>query len=100
MLARGAQKHQALMVEHMTSTNPAFVQQLGMAQHAFARQGDSVAATTKAYGVLYQTLDNQAHLWAFVDNFRFFCLMALSCIPLVFLFKRVPPRPAQKGAAH
>jgi DHA2 family multidrug resistance protein len=99
MLARGAQKHQALMVEHMTSTDHAFVQQFDVAQHAFTRQGDPVAAATKAYGVLYQTLDNQAHLWAFVDNFRFFCLMALSCIPLVFLFKPVS-RPPPKGAAH
>lgn len=99
MLARGAQKHQALMVEHMTSTDRPFVQQLGMAQHAFARQGDPVAATTRAYDVLYQTLDSQAHLWSFVDNFRFFSFMALSCIPLVFLFKRVS-RPAARPSAH
>ena len=99
MLARGAQKHQALMVEHMTPTDPAFTQQLGAAQHAFARNGDPVAATSQAYSVLYQTLDSQAHLWAFVDNFRLFCLMALGCIPLVFLFKRVV-RPAARPTGH
>ena len=39
--------------------------------------------------MIYQTLDQQAHLWAFVDNFRLFGLLALGCIPLIFLFKRV-----------
>jgi DHA2 family multidrug resistance protein len=99
MLARGAQKHEALMVEHMTSTDPGFTQQLALAKHALARQTDPVTATDQAYSVLYQTLDAQAHLWAFVDNFRFFCLLALACIPLVFLFKRVS-RPAARPAAH
>jgi MFS transporter, DHA2 family, multidrug resistance protein len=99
MLARGAQKHQALMVGHMTATDPAFVQQFNSAQHAFAQQADPVLATSRAYNILYQTLDAQAHLWAFVDNFRFFCLMSLCSIPLVFLFKKVS-RPAARPPAH
>jgi MFS transporter, DHA2 family, multidrug resistance protein len=98
MLARGAQKHQALMVEHMTATDPGFTRQLSLAQHALERQSDPVTATGQAYTVLYQTLDAQAHVWAFVDNFRFFCLLAIACIPLVFLFKRVSRPPAKAGA--
>jgi MFS transporter, DHA2 family, multidrug resistance protein len=99
MLARGAQKHQALMVEHMTSTDPAFTQQLNAAQHALARQTDPVTATSQAYSMLYSTLDAQAHLWAFVDNFHIFCLLSLASMPLVFLFKKVQ-RPTAKVAAH
>ncbi|HEX3627704.1 MAG TPA: DHA2 family efflux MFS transporter permease subunit [Verrucomicrobiae bacterium] len=99
MLARGAQKHQALMVEHMTSTDPGFTQQLSAAQHALARQTDPVTATGQAYSLLYQTLDAQAHLWAFVDNFRFFCLLSLACVPIIFLFKRVI-RPPARAPAH
>ncbi len=99
MLARGAQKHQALLVGHMTATDPAFVQQFNAAEHAFAHQANPVLATGEAYSVLYQTLDAQAHLWAFVDNFRFFCFLALASIPLVFLFKKVT-RPPPKAAAH
>jgi DHA2 family multidrug resistance protein len=99
MLARGAQKHQALMVGHMTATDPAFRQQFDAAQHALARQTDIVTATTRAYDILYQILNSEANLWAFVDNFRFFCLMALGCIPFVFFFKRVV-RPTARPAAH
>ncbi|HTV40120.1 MAG TPA: DHA2 family efflux MFS transporter permease subunit [Candidatus Sulfotelmatobacter sp.] len=99
MLARGAQKHQALMVEHMTPTDPGFTRQLALAQHALERQSDPVTATGQTYTILYQTLDAQAHVWAFVDNFRLFCLMAIACIPFVFLFKRVS-RPPAKTSAH
>jgi DHA2 family multidrug resistance protein len=100
MLARGAQKHEALMVEHMTATDPGYTQQLNSAQHALARQADPVTAMHQAYGVLYQTLDSQAHVWAFVDNFRLFCLMTLCCIPFVFLFKKVQRPAAARPAAH
>jgi DHA2 family multidrug resistance protein len=89
MLARGAQAHQALMVGHLTPTDPVFRQQLAAAQHALARHTDIVTAKTQAYSMIYQTLDHQAHLWAFVDNFRLFGLLALAGIPLIFLFKRV-----------
>ncbi len=99
MLARGAQKHEALMVSHLTPTDPAFVQQLAAARHALSRQADPVTAAHQAYSIIYQTLDDQARVWAFVDNFRLFCLLALGCIPLIFLFKRVS-RPAAKVSAH
>src|SRR5208283_2561030 len=42
MLARGAQTHQALMVGHLTPTDPVFMQRLAAAQHALARHGDPV----------------------------------------------------------
>lgn len=44
------------------------------------------AAQHQAYGLMYQMLQQQASLWAYIDEFR---LMALACavlVPLVFLF--------------
>ena len=41
-------------------------------------------------------LNQQAHLWAFVDTFRMFGLMVLCCIPLIFLFKRVKHAPVRQ----
>jgi hypothetical protein len=49
--------------------------------------------------MIYSTLDHQAHLWAFVDNFRLFGLLALAGIPLIFLFKRVQPSKKPVAAA-
>jgi DHA2 family multidrug resistance protein len=89
MLARGAQAHQALMVGNLTATDAAFRQQFAAAKRVLGHQTDPVTATRQAYNAVYSLLDQQAHLWAFVDNFYLFGLLALAGIPLVFLFKRV-----------
>ena len=53
-----------------------------------------MTATRQAYSAMYSLLDQQAHLWAFVDNFFLFGVLALSGIPLIFLFKRASIRQA------
>lgn len=88
MLARGAQTHQALMVGHLTAADPAFAQQFSAAKKMLSQQTDPVTATHQAYQSVYSLLDQQAHLWAFVDNFYLFGCLALTCIPLVFFLKR------------
>src|SRR5271169_2970861 len=100
MLARGAQTHQALMVGHLTATDPAFAQQLAAAKSVLGNQTDPVTATRQAYNAVYSLLDQQAHLWAFVDNFYLFGLLALAGIPLVFLFKRITTVKKPVAAAH
>jgi DHA2 family multidrug resistance protein len=96
MIQRGAQTHQALMVGHLTPIDPAFTGRLNILEHTLARHADTVTAANQAYGLVYQTLDRQAHLWAFADNFRLFGWLALGCIPLIFQFKRIKRR---KGPA-
>jgi DHA2 family multidrug resistance protein len=101
MLARGAQVHQALMVGHLTPTDPAYGQRFAAAKELLSRHTDPVTATRQAYGAVYSLLDQQAHLWAYVDNFFLFGVLALCGIPLIFLFKRVQylKKPAP-GAGH
>jgi DHA2 family multidrug resistance protein len=89
LVARGAQAHQALMVGHLTPADPGFVRQLHAAQAMLALHSDPVTAADQAYALFYNLLNQQAHLWAFVDTFRVFGLMVLCCLPLIFLFKRV-----------
>jgi DHA2 family multidrug resistance protein len=100
LVARGAQAHQALMVGHLTPTDPVFAQRLAAAQHALAQQTDPVTASHQAYGLIYGTLNAQAHLWAFVDTFRIFGLMVLCCLPLILLFKRVRRAPVKSVVVH
>jgi len=100
MLARGAQTHQALMVGHLTPTDPAFTQRLAAAKQLLSHQADPVTATQQAYSAVYSLLDQQAHLWAFVDNFYLFGLLALAGVPLVFLFKKIKRPPARPMEAH
>jgi DHA2 family multidrug resistance protein len=98
MLARGAQAHQALMVGHLTPTDPAFAARFAAAKNMLSQHTDPVTAARQAYSAVYSLLDQQAHLWAFVDNFFLFGLLSLAGIPLVFLFKR-PRQPAKPPAA-
>jgi DHA2 family multidrug resistance protein len=100
MLARGAQVHQALMVGHLAPDNPAFAQRLAAAKKVLGAHTDPVTATRQAYNAVYSLLDQQAHLWAFVDNFYLFGLLALAGIPLIFLFRRVTYAKKAAAAAH
>jgi DHA2 family multidrug resistance protein len=98
MLARGAQTHQALMVGHLTPTDPAYREQFNAAKSVLGQHTDPATATMQAYNAVYSLLDQQAHLWAYVDNFFVFGILALCGIPLVFFFKR-PQYMNQKPAA-
>ena len=95
-IARKTQEHQDLMVGSLSPTNPAFVHTLDAAKNALARQTDPVTALHQSYAMISTTLESQAHLWAFIDNFRMFSLLAFSGIPLIWLFRRVKRAPAQK----
>jgi DHA2 family multidrug resistance protein len=97
MIARRAQVHQALMVGHLTPTDPAFTARLAAAQHALAQQTDPVTAAHRAYAAIYSLLNAQAQLWAFVDTFRIFGALLLCCVPLIFLFRRVKHSPVRQA---
>ncbi|HZI31708.1 MAG TPA: MFS transporter, partial [Candidatus Binatia bacterium] len=100
MLARGAQIHQAYMVSHLTPTDRPFIQHLAAAKEMLSRHADPVTATHQAYAAIYAVLDQQAHLWAYVDNFRVFGLAALVALPMIFLLKRVVLPAKAVKAAH
>ncbi|MDB6020070.1 MAG: family multidrug resistance protein [Pedosphaera sp.] len=89
IVARAEQAHQAMMVAHLTPYDQTYRDFLARAQAALAPHSGDWLAQLQAQGLLYSTLQQQATLWAFVDNFRLFGLLCLLCVPLVFLFKRV-----------
>ncbi len=96
MLARGSQAHQAYLVSHLTPADRPFVERFEAARQMLAQHADPVTAARQAYAGIYSMLDQQAHLWAYVDNFFKFGLMAVCTMPLILLFKRVshPAKPA------
>ena len=54
----------------------------------------------QAYGVLYQTLQQQAGLWAYVDNFRLLSLICIALVPIIVLFKKRKASPGATAVAH
>lgn len=100
MLARGSQTHQAYLTSHLTPADRPFVERIEASQHLFAVHADSVTAMHQAYAGIYSILDQQAHLWAYVDNFFTFGLLAVGTIPLILLFKRIIAPAQAKPLAH
>ena len=93
-LDRWAQSHQAILVSHLTPYNPSYQQWLHTAEAGLKTKVGVVAAGPKALGVLYNVLGRQAHLLAFMDNFRVVSYLSLLAVPLTLLFKKARGRPA------
>ncbi|MBV8586935.1 MAG: DHA2 family efflux MFS transporter permease subunit [Verrucomicrobia bacterium] len=96
LVTRGTQAHQALLTGHLTPYDYNFQTQLQTLQHSF---GGGPGSQREAYAVINQTLQQQAALWAYVDQFRNLFIICLLLVPLVFLFKRASRRPAGAAAA-
>jgi MFS transporter, DHA2 family, multidrug resistance protein len=97
LVTRSTQAHQALMAGHMTNLDAPFRNQIASLQHALATQSGQ-AAQSQAYGVMYQSLQQQAGLWAYVEQFRMLVPICLLLVPIILLFKKAKgPAPAGAG---
>jgi len=99
LVTRSTQMHQALLVEHFTKLDAPFRNQLSALQHSLAHQSGQ-AAQSQAYGVLYQTLQQQAGLWAYVEQFRWLALICLALGPMILLFKKAKAPADAAAMAH
>jgi hypothetical protein len=50
---------------------------------------DAITAQHKALGALYRSVQQQASLLAYADNFRLLAFLGLLCIPLALLLQQV-----------
>jgi DHA2 family multidrug resistance protein len=87
MLVRGSQTHQNFLAANITAGNSGVVAMLHGMQAKLSMGGaDTYTAHQKALGALYQSMQQQASLLAYIDNFRWLGYLALLCVPLVLLF--------------
>jgi DHA2 family multidrug resistance protein len=90
MLVRGAQAHQNYLAANAGIGNPiagGFVR--GLQAKLFAQGVDMVSAHQMALGALYRSVQQQSALMAYMDNFHLMAFLALLCMPLLLLFRRV-----------
>ena len=45
-------------------------------------------ALLRAFAITQQSLNNQAQLWAYVDDFRYLAALCALCVPAAFLLKK------------
>jgi DHA2 family multidrug resistance protein len=89
MLVRGAQAHQNYLTANTGAGNPVAGGLVrGLQANLFSQGSDMVTAHQKALGALYRSVQQQAALMAYMDNFRLMAFLALLCIPMLLLFRR------------
>jgi len=84
LLASNRQIHQSVLVETLNPLDPRYNDWISKAQGAFAGVGD--AAVTPV-AVLYQQVQREATMLAFLDVYRQLMIVVLIVAPLVFLMR-------------
>src|SRR5277367_2810274 len=92
MLDRRTQVHLNDLSHNLSASNPAFQSMLRSATQAMRAHGASAAfASQQAYALIQGTVQRQATMLAYIDDFRLLGISILAMIPLVFLMKKGRP---------
>ena len=92
MLDRRSQVHSSDLSRNLSAANPAFRAMLQGATRAMQAHGASAAyATRQAYALIEGTIQRQATMLAYIDDFRLLGISILAMVPLVFLMKKGNP---------
>jgi DHA2 family multidrug resistance protein len=92
LLDRRGQVHLNYLSRHLSASNPAFQSMMqGTTQAMRAHGANSVFATQQAYAMIEGTVQRQATMLAYIDDFRLLGFAILAMVPLVFLMKKGKP---------
>ena len=92
MLDRRTQVHLNDLSRNLSSTNPALRSLLQGATQAMQAHGASAAfATRQAYALIEGTVQREATMLAYIDDFRLLAFAIMAMIPIVFLMKKAKP---------
>jgi MFS transporter, DHA2 family, multidrug resistance protein len=92
LLDRRSQAHLNYLSHNLSASNPALQSMLHGATQAMHAHGASGAfATKQAYALIDATVQRQATMLSYIDNFRILGIAILALLPLVFLVRRGKP---------
>jgi len=95
MQARLTQRHQAILVSHMTPLDPRYRAAVhGLAGMLHIHGSSATTAAQQAQLMLYGELQRQSAMLAFVDMYWILGLVCLAMIPLMFIMKPSHPQSA------
>ena len=98
LVSRHSQTHRSEMVHSITMQNPLMRGTTDALERLMATHVDPVDAARRAIKLVELTLDQQAALWSYVDDFRYLAVVAFCTVPLGWLLKKVAA--GKKVAAH
>jgi MFS transporter, DHA2 family, multidrug resistance protein len=100
MLERRTQFHQARMIEHVNTLSAAYHNTFNGIQVKLIAAGSSLAqANVQAQGMIYRTIQRQAAMLAFLDDFKMLGVVFLAVIPILLLMRK-PRVPAGGVPVH
>ena len=100
MLDRRTQFHQSRLVEHVTDFSAAYHNMLNGTQVKLVAAGSTAAhASAQAHGIIYNTIQRQAVMLAFIDDFKMLGVVFLAVIPILLLMRK-PRVPAGGVPVH
>src|SRR5579872_3110407 len=89
LIARREQFHQQRLIEHLSPLDASYQSTLEAAKQMFLAKGaDAAYAAQQAQQFVYDTVQRQASMLAFLEDFRLLALGFLALIPLMFLMKK------------
>jgi DHA2 family multidrug resistance protein len=92
LLDRRAQFHQQVLGSHVNMLDPSYRAMVDNTAQRLLAQGSSAAqASAQAHGMLYNLVQRQSAMLAFLDNFWLLGVIFLTVIPLMFLLKKAEP---------
>ena len=89
LLSRGAQKHQFMLIQHLTDTAQTYTERVQAYGSMFMTTVDPHTAAYMGQHTAYNLLMQQANLSAFIDAFRIFAVAGVVIIPLILLLKNI-----------
>jgi DHA2 family multidrug resistance protein len=92
MVSRGALRHQAYMVAHLTPYDLTYQSAVQMGQAALTPGMGAEQAQPGALGAIYKSLLLHSNMFAFMDEFRWLALICFLSVPLVLAFKKAQGR--------
>ena len=86
--SRRFQSHRGELVRSLGGTSRAVQRTIASLTSAMQSHVGPHLAMRRAYAELQATLDGQAQLWAYVDDFRYLALVSGGCVLAVMLLKK------------
>ena len=91
LLQRRTQFHQAQLMEHVNPLSLAYHNMVAGTESRLLLAGSSVYhSASQAAGMVYSTVERQAAMMAFIDNFHMLGIVFFIVIPVLMLLKRPP----------
>jgi DHA2 family multidrug resistance protein len=89
MLDRRTQFHQARLMDHVNGFSVAYQNLLHGTQTKLVAAGSTIAhANAQAQSIIYGTIQRQAVMLAFLDNFKMLGIVFFAIIPILLVMKK------------